>query len=260
MTPHPTFEVLILNGRPAAGKSEVIEFLREIPVGERIRRFHIGSFEEFDDFPVIWDRFEDDDLWEKHGFPRKYSATSFEFAGTTHAGHVFQEPYFWHILIEKLCLRYQRRLRDHPAHLSHTTAIFEFARGSQHGGFAEAYRHLSEAVLSRAAVLYLNVGWEESERRNLRRRDPGKPDSILHHSLESKKLEFLYRDSDWAEFSRPDGEYLRVDRFRVPYVVFENEPEKTDRPETLGPHLEEACARLWQLRHRLEAGPGGDPA
>ena len=57
-----TFDIVILNGRPAAGKSEVIDFLKKVPVDERISRFHIGDFEEIDDFPILFERFEDDEL------------------------------------------------------------------------------------------------------------------------------------------------------------------------------------------------------
>ena len=39
----PIFPVLILNGRPAAGKSEIIDYLKGLPVEERIRRFRIAS-------------------------------------------------------------------------------------------------------------------------------------------------------------------------------------------------------------------------
>ena len=39
------FEVIILIGRPAAGKSEVIDFLRNTPDVERIERFHISREE-----------------------------------------------------------------------------------------------------------------------------------------------------------------------------------------------------------------------
>ena len=39
------FDIIILNGRPAAGKSEVIDYLKSISVEERIKRFHIGEFE-----------------------------------------------------------------------------------------------------------------------------------------------------------------------------------------------------------------------
>ena len=40
------FETIILIGRPAAGKSEVIDFLKKTGEAERARRFHIGPFWE----------------------------------------------------------------------------------------------------------------------------------------------------------------------------------------------------------------------
>jgi hypothetical protein len=245
---HDRFEIIILNGRPAAGKSEIIDFLKKIPVEERLRRFHIGEFEEFDDFPILWERFEDDDLWEKHGRPRLTSNRTFEYQGATHEGYVFKDPFFWHWLIERLNFQYARRLRDNPDFHRTTTAIFEFARGSQHGGWKEAYPYLSDAVLQRAATIYIRVSWAESLRKNRRRRNPNKPDSILEHSLEDLKMEFLYKDSDWEEFSSRDKDHLLVRGHRVPYAVFENEPEKTLDPAKLGPHLEEVCSRLWKLR------------
>jgi hypothetical protein len=248
-----TFDIIILNGRPAAGKSEVIDYLKKTPLDERIRRFHIGEFEEFDDFPILWERFEDDDLWQKHGYPRLISHDHFEYEGKRYPGYVFKERFFWHWLIEKLNFAYARRLRDDQRYHEHATAVFEFARGSEHGGFAEAYRYLSDDVLSRANTIYIKVSWPESLRKNLRRRNPNKPDSILEHSLEDKKLEMMYKESDWDAFTSQDPSYLHVGGRRVPYVVFENEPEKTLDPALLGPHLEEVCARLWKSRRSLTA-------
>lgn len=247
------FSILILNGRPAAGKSEIIDYLKKTPLAERRRRFHVGEFEEFDDFPILWERFEDDDIWERHSRPRLNSATTFSYEGREYPGYVFKDQFFWNWLIEKLNLAYAKRLRDRADYHATTTAIFEFARGSQHGGFEDAYRYLSDDVLSRACTMYIKVSWAESLRKNLRRRNPDRPDSILEHSLEDKKMEFLYKDSDWEEFSAPDPGYLLVGNHRVPYAVFDNEPEKTDRPEALGPHLEEVCARLWRLHQRRAA-------
>ena len=246
-----TFDIIVLNGRPAAGKSEVIDYLKKTPLDERIRRFHIGHFEEFDDFPILWERFEDDDIWERHGKPRLISDTHFEYQGRTYPGYVFKDSFFWHFLIEKLNLQYAKRLRDVPGYHETTTAIFEFARGTQHGGFAAAYRYLADSVLARAGTIYIKVSWEESLRKNRRRRNPDKPDSILEHSLEDRKMEFLYKDSEWEQFSGRDPNYLRVGEHRVPYAVFDNEPEKTDKPEALGAHLEEVCGKLWQSRQRL---------
>ena len=245
------FEIIILNGRPAAGKSEVIDFLKKTPLDERLRRFHIGEFEEFDDFPVLWERFEDDDIYERHGKARLISDTTFQYEGKTLGGYVFKDQFFWNFLIEKLNLFYSKRLRDNPKYHETTTAVFEFARGSQHGGFAEAYTYLSDEVLSRACTTYIKVGWEESLRKNRRRYNPNKPDSILEHALEDKKIEFLYKESDWESFTSKDPDHLSVRGKRVPYAVFENEPEKTLDPAKLGPHLEEVCARLWKTHQTL---------
>jgi hypothetical protein len=245
------FDVIILNGRPAAGKSEIIDYWKKVPLLERIRRFHVGEFEEFDDFPILWERFEDDDIYERHGKARLISDTSFTYEGQTYPGYVFRDPFFWNFLIEKLNLFYSKRLRDARDYHDTTTAVLEFARGTQHGGFAQAYRYLSDEVLARTNTIYIHVPWEESLRKNRRRRNPDRPDSILEHSLEDRKMEFLYKESDWKEFSRPDPDYLRVRQHRVPYAVFENMPEKTDKPDVLAAHLEEVCARLWRLRQGL---------
>ncbi len=245
------FDIIILNGRPAAGKSEVIDYLKKTPLDERIRRFHVGRFEEFDDFPILWERFEDDDIYERHNKERLISHTTYEYEGQTRPGYVFKDQFFWNFLIEKLNLFYAKRQRDMPDYHNTHTAIFEFARGKQHGGFAEAYRYLNADVCSRANTIYIDVDWEESLRKNLRRRNPDRPDSILEHSLEDKKIEYLYKESEWAEFSAADPDFLLVGDHRIPYSVFDNMPEKTDKPEVLGQHLEEVCAKLWQIRQRL---------
>ena len=39
------FENLIIIGRPAAGKSEVIDYLKKCTDAERAERFHVGPFE-----------------------------------------------------------------------------------------------------------------------------------------------------------------------------------------------------------------------
>jgi len=242
-----TFDIILLNGRPAAGKSEVIDYLKGIPVAERIRRFHIGEFVELDDFPILWEQFEDDDLMETMGLPRLISNRTFDYKGKTYDGYVFKEKWYWNFLIAKLSLRYDRLLRDNPGfHKNNKTVFIEFSRGSEHGGFKTAYDYLSEVILQNAVTLYIYVDFEESMRKNRRRYNPDKPDSILQHALEDLKMEMLYKGSDWEEFAA-DPEYLKVKEFKVPYGVFNNMPEKTDKPEVLGAHLEEVLARVWQV-------------
>lgn len=240
------FDIIILNGRPAAGKSEVIDYLKKVPVHERIERFHVGEFIELDDFPILWEQFEDDDLMESMGLPRLISKTHFTYNGKSYPGYVFKEKWYWNFLIRKLNFQYERMLRDNPDyHKENKTVILEFSRGSEHGGFATAYQHLSTVILQRAVALYIRVDFEESMRKNRRRYNPDKPDSILQHALEDVKLEMLYKDSDWDDFAAHDH-YLHVNNIKVPYGVFENMPEKTDKPEVLGAHLEEVLTNLWK--------------
>jgi len=242
------FDVIILNGRPAAGKSEVIDFLKQVPVAERIERFHVGEFVELDDFPILWEQFEDDDLMEAMGQPRLISNKEFVYNGKTLPGYVFKGKWYWNFLIRKLNRQYEKMLRDDPDyHKNNKTVIIEFSRGSEHGGFKEAYDHLSETILKTGVTLYINVDFEESTRKNRRRYNPDKPDSILEHALEDVKLEMLYKESDWAEFSS-DPTYLKVKGINVPYGVFENMPEKTDKPDVLGAHLEEVLTNLWAVQ------------
>ena len=61
------FPILILNARPAAGKSEIIDYLHSLSDRERAARFHLGAIEEIDDFPMLWTWFEEDAILEEMG-------------------------------------------------------------------------------------------------------------------------------------------------------------------------------------------------
>lgn len=168
-----TLDVLLLIGRPAAGKSEIIDYLQRTDLAIRRRRFNIGDFEEIDDFPMLWTWFEEDALLTEMGQPRLH----------TDDEGCFKAHYLWDLLIRRLSLEYRKRLRDNPGYHDQFTTIIEFARGSEHGGFARAFQHLSQEVTRRAAILYISVSYEESLRKNRRRFNPDRPDSILEHGL-----------------------------------------------------------------------------
>ena len=59
------FEKIILLGRPASGKSEVIHYVKNLNLDERKKRFHLGKIKDIDDFPMLWTWFEEDDILEK---------------------------------------------------------------------------------------------------------------------------------------------------------------------------------------------------
>jgi hypothetical protein len=232
------FDVLLLIARPAAGKSEIIDYLKQQPTEARLQRFHVGSFFEIDDFPMLWAWFEEDALLERMGHPRLHTDTD---------GY-FLQNYLWDVLIERLGLEYQKKLRDLPPAAAGYTAIIEFSRGAGHGGYRSAFAHLSRQILEKAAVLYVDVSWEESLRKNRKRFNPEKPDSLLEHSLPDAKLERLYKQVDWEQVSQPDPHYLAISGLKVPYVVFDNADDVTTRRgEALGLRLEKSLQELWKL-------------
>jgi hypothetical protein len=233
-----TFNTILLIARPAAGKSEIIDHLKNTPIEQRMARYHIGQIEEIDDFPMLWTWFEEDEILTKLGHPRLHTDNQQNFTG----------HHLWDVLIERICLEYHKKLRDAPNYHEYMTTIIEFARGSEHGGFARAFQHLSREVLENLAILYINVSWEESLRKNRARFNPDRPDSILEHGLSDPKIKHLYRHVDWEQVSAADPEYIEIKGQRVPYVVFENEDDvTTERGEALAQRLEETLGRLWAL-------------
>ena len=222
--------LLILIARPAAGKSEIIAYLNKLPYEERLRRFHIGEIHRIDDFPMLWSWFEEDRLLEEMGKPRLH---------TDHNGF-FTHRYLWDLLIRRLSLEFQKAMRDFDKHEDREhTVIIEFSRGSEHGGFRRAFEHLSDEILSSCAVLYIDVSYEESRRKNLKRFNPDRPDSILEHGLPEDKMEKLYGESDWPQLLDESGSvdpsrqenrthgYIHINDYRIPFAVFENEDDVT---------------------------------
>ncbi len=233
------FDILILLGRPASGKSEVMDFLNKTSPIERAERFHIGMIDMIDDFPMLWTWFEEDAILEKiMNKPRLH----------TDKGGYFLYQYQWDLLIERICMEYKKHQRGYgDYHAEHTTLI-EFSRGSEHGGYRSAFEHLSDEVLKRAAILYINVSYEESKRKNRRRFNPERPDSILEHGLPDEKMERLYQTIDWEQVTAGHKDYLPIKGHQVPFVILDNEPELTDNFAKLGPALEKHLDKLWTLR------------
>lgn len=234
-TPH-NFPIIILIGRPAAGKSEIIDFLKPMCENLRRARFHIAPLEEIDDFVWVWETFQDDDIRAKHGKPRLHTTPDY----------FFLDPFIWNFYIEKINLAFQQRVARDPSYLNDQTTLIEFARGGEQG-FAEAFSFLADEILKQAVVIYIRVSYAESVRRNRQRKRVGEEGSILHHSLPENKMEFYYQTNDWEKISRGESSgFLEIKGQRVPFAVFENEPEKTADPLKLGQELERVTSALTQ--------------
>lgn len=231
------FDVIILLGRPAAGKSEVIDFLKKTPADVRIKKFHVNEFEELDDFVYVWETFEVDDILSRYGKPRIW----------TDEKYWFKEPFLWNLYIERINLAYRKKLAADPHYHDKHTTIVEFSRGGENG-FGEAFSYLHEDILKRACIMYIKVSYEESVRKNRRRARPGLEDSILYHSLPDEKMDFYYKTNDWEKLTAQNPRTISINGFEVPYAVFENEPEKTDDPGPLGDELQRVTGLLWTAR------------
>jgi hypothetical protein len=217
------FPVLIIT----AGKSELIDFLKKCDPKERLQRFHIGTFEELDDFVYVWETFESDDILTRHGRPRVW----------TDEKYWFKDHFIWNLYIERINLEYRKKLARNPAYHGDTTTLIEFARGGENG-IGEALSYLHEDILKRAALIYIKVSYEESVRKNRRRAKKGQEDSILYHSLPDEKMEFYYKTNDWETLAAKHPKHIEVKGFKIPYAVFENEPEKTLDPKLIEAELE----------------------
>jgi hypothetical protein len=229
--------VLIITGRPAAGKSEVIDFLKKADPKERLNQFHIADFEELDDFVYVWETFEIDDILTRHGKPRIW----------TDEKYWFKEHFIWNLYIERINLEYRKKLARDPAYHDKKTVLIEFARGGERG-ITEALNFLHEDILRRASLMYIKVSYEESVRKNRRRARKGEEDSILYHSLPDEKMEFYYKTNDWEKIEAAHPDFIDVKGFKIPYAVFQNEPEKTLDPKLIGEELGKVTTKLWGMK------------
>jgi thymidylate kinase len=231
----PTFDILLLLGRPASGKSEFIDFIARAHPRDRAGQFHLGRLEIADDFPILWRTFEDDDAWERLGHSRLHSRRA-------DGNYAVSDDRLWAFLIERL----NDQLPAGPRQPEATTLV-EFSRGGV-SGYRDALHGLSPAVLNRAAILYLSVSFEESWRRNLARYDAKRRGGILTHSVPREEMERTYGTDDWEDLTdkRSSG-WIGVGKNKVPFVTLPNEPESAD-PRVLEPRYRGALDALFELR------------
>jgi hypothetical protein len=227
-------DTLVLIGRPAAGKSEIIDFLGSTSDPEREKLLGMGPIEVIDDFPFLWEKFEEDRILVEHGRGRLWTDDDLYFT----------DDFFWIFMIEKINLAYRKALARDPEGFSARTKVIEFARGGTEG-YARSLGALCDEILDRASILYVKVPYEESERRNRRRARPGEEDSILHHSLPDEKMKHYYLVDDWeAVTGGEDAGQIELRGRKVGFVNFINEPELTDDPAKLAPALSKAVRSL----------------
>jgi hypothetical protein len=233
------FQHLFVLGRPAGGKSEFIDFMKRLPAAERAAGFGIGRFEEVDDFPWLWQACEEDDAREAMGERRLVSERTPE-------GYNITRPKFRGSLVDRFNEKIAADYLSRPSFYDEGTLLIEFARGVG-DGFRESLERFRSDILSRGAILYIQVSFEESFRRNNARYRKGQEESILFHKVPDRDMLGFFRDNDWADITAgaPDG-WLALAGVRVPFVSMNNEPESTD-PLVLRARYAGALGRLMEL-------------
>ncbi len=235
----PIFEHLFVLGRPAGGKSEFIDFMTKLPAGERAQCFGLGRFVEVDDFPWLWEACVEDDKREERGEPRLVSERLPE-------GYNIIKPKFRGSLVDRFNQVIAAQYLAKPDFYRDGTLLIEFARGIG-DGFGESLGRFDRRILERAAILYIQVSFEESYRRNNARYRRGLEESILFHKVPDRDMYGFFRDNDWAQLTggAPEGRVV-ISGVSVPFVSMNNEPESTD-PVVLRERYARALTRLLTL-------------
>lgn len=236
------FENILLLGRPASGKSEFIDFMKQVSDADRASKYRIGKFTEMDDFPWIWDKFMEDNILESAGYPRLYS-----FGGDNPGLKAEGGPLF-DFCLAKFNAEYASRYQNNAEFYKDGTLIIEFARGGDNA-YAKALALLSPEILKKSAILFVLVSHEESCRRNNARYQEKLQHSILAHKVPDETMETFYKIHDWLALTqhRPDG-HVTANGIQVPFVTMSNEPELSD-PAQLDQRYGQALRRLEELRH-----------
>lgn len=232
-----TLDILLLLGRPASGKSEFIDFMTQLSSDHRAREFFIAPFQIIDDFPILWDLFQQDDVWESVGRERLFSRRS-------DGNYAVTDNTVWGFLIEQINQRVLTSSHFVKAS-GRKTLIIEFSRGGP-SGYLDALKRLSPDILRRAAALYVSVSFEESWRRNIARYDAKKRDGILTHSVPREEMEHTYGTDDWHTLTDGVTGLLHIGDIDVPYATMNNEPESKDH-DVLSERYRAALGPLYAL-------------
>lgn len=129
-----------------------------------------------------------------------------------------------------------------PDSLAGRTVVIEAARGGPDGstlplpaplGYQYSLGVFSDAILSKAGILYVWVSPEESRRKNRERTDPNDPGSILHHGVPIAVMMGDYGTDDMSHLiersERPDTVTIqtRGKTYHLPIARFDNRTDKT---------------------------------
>ena len=163
-----------------------------------------------DDFPWLWEKFQEDALWEKAGYERLY--TEEYMPGNPGMAPKGAKLFDWcmHKFNEVIARAVPRRT---TASTATRTLLIEFSRGGAERLRPGAAASSTAPSSRRAAIFYIKVSREESWRRNVARYQEKLKHSILAHMVPRETYDHFYDVNDWDELTggRPSG-WLDVQR------------------------------------------------
>jgi hypothetical protein len=235
-----SFNNIILTGRGGSGKSEFIDFLKKIDKEERMAKYHIGDFDEMDDFPWLYSMFKDEDIWERLGRERTLSKKVEQI-------YITKDYDIYDLMTLKFNLEVGKKLSANPGFFDKHTLFIEFARGRP-DGYKRTFELFSEELLKGSCIFFLDNTFEESMRRNtVRSKASDSKQTILHHKVPVEVMEYYYKENDWKELTggRPFGR-LEMKGLNVPFVTVWNIPESHDF-KVLEERYSPPLMKLWEL-------------
>lgn len=235
-----TFDNLMLIGRGGSGKSELIDFLKSVSLKERLEKFHVGEFDEIDDFPWIHAIFKEEDLWEKLGRPRQLSRRQENIYATV-------DYQIYDFMILKFNIAISEKYLWGSDFYKRNTLFIEYARGGENG-YKKALGLFDPELLRHTAIFYVDNTFEESMRRNeVRSSESDVKQTVLNHKVPVEVMEALYKTHDWYDLTdkKPEG-YIEAQGIRIPYVTVWNIPESHDLKVLEGRYSPQ-LKKLWQL-------------
>ncbi|MCK4777694.1 MAG: hypothetical protein KAS39_04895, partial [Actinomycetia bacterium] len=200
--------------------------------------YHVGDILEIDDFKFIWTLGELDDENENKGIERKYTKRVEVGTYAVGADSVYVD------LIGEINKEFRKRLDE--SFFDTNTLFVEFSRGTNFT-YTESLNALDEEILKQAVIYYVKVSYNESLRKNKRRYKPEEADSILFHSVPDEVMVRYEHDDFFKLVEQSDDDYMKIKGIRIPFGIFDNEPEKTDDGDKIESELSETFIPMYGL-------------
>ncbi len=234
------FSNLFVFGRPAAGKSEFIDFIKNCEAYKRRKKFGIAPFEIIDDYFFYVELSENEGIFESLGVSRHLTKA-------TSDGIVVTDRGCFDFVSEKINRMIVKREKERPDYFNTQSRLIEFSRGEAENGYEHCMKLLHKEILDQGAIIYIKASYQEAMRRNEARYQEKLKFSGLAHKVPEEAMERFYRDDDWNRLTRSESHgHIEIDGVKIPFVTLDNEEESKD-PVVLEARYEAALQTLLGL-------------